>query len=109
MPFYSPLLRLKNLSPSLYPLKSLLFLLIISSLLFACAPQTPALGETLEPGVEVTVTLTSAPVIKYSGEGNVAFLSIEENGYAHLFIQNLEDLPLTRMTFGEWNDVAPAL
>jgi TolB protein len=105
MPFHSLLIRLKNLSP----VKSLLVLLIISSLLFACAPQTPTLNETLEPGVEVTVTLTTAPVIKYSGEGNAAFLSIEENGYAHLFLQNLEDLPLTRITFGEWNDIAPAL
>jgi TolB protein len=37
------------------------------------------------------------------------FLSIEENGYAHLFLFRSLDLTLTRITTGTWNDIAPAL
>jgi TolB protein len=99
MPFHFPPLRSRTI----------LSLLLAAFLLFACAPQTPTfVSETLEPVLEASLTPT-APVIKYSGEGNVTILSIEENGYAHLFLQNLEDLPLTRITYGEWNDLAPAL
>jgi TolB protein len=100
MPFHFPILKkiMQYASPC-----------ISAFVLVACASQIPAMNETQEVGIDVTATSTPAPVIKYSGEGNIAFLSMEENGYAHLFIQNLEDLPLTRITAGEWNDIAPAL
>lgn len=86
-------------------------LIILSLLLFGCTLREPS-----EAGTNSTVTLepifTSTPaVIRYSGEGNLVFLSIEENGYAHLFVQSNppQELPLTRITTGEWNDIAPAL
>ncbi|MBK9778638.1 MAG: PD40 domain-containing protein [Anaerolineales bacterium] len=38
-----------------------------------------------------------------------AFLSIEENGYAHLFLFRSLNMQLTRITTGSWSDIAPAL
>jgi len=93
------------------PTKILFSLTVISLLLFGCSQSTQA---TLVPdNISVPASeVTSTPaVIRYSGENNFIFLSIEENGYAHLFIQGErpQDLPLTRITTGEWNDTAPAL
>jgi TolB protein len=78
-------------------------------LLAACSKNTEA---TPVAEVENTPSPTSTPsIIRYGGENNFIILSIEEGGYAHLFIQreNPQDLPLTRITSGNWNDTAPAL
>lgn len=40
---------------------------------------------------------------------SVDFLSIEENGYAHLFVSHEAGSPMTRITSGDWSDIAPAL
>ncbi len=40
---------------------------------------------------------------------NVMILSIEENGYAHLFAYDPATAKLTRLTSGDWNDITPAL
>ncbi len=88
----------------------IIYALIISILLLsACTQQTL---PTQAPDVVMEATITPPPPeIKYSGEGNLVFLSIEENGFAHLFVQSsqLQDLPLTRLTTGSWNDTSPAL
>jgi TolB protein len=87
-------------------------LLIITSLfLFGCSQPTdvsPVPDNSPEP---IAIESTSAPVeVQFSGEDDGAiFLSIEENGYAHLFIIQPQGLPLTRITTGQWNDIAPAL
>lgn len=39
----------------------------------------------------------------------MVFLSIEENAYAHLFVFDPAGSTLTRITAGDWNDIAPAL
>jgi TolB protein len=36
-------------------------------------------------------------------------VSMSEGGYFHLFAFHPENLPLTRLTFGEWDDIQPAL
>ena len=76
-------------------------------LISGCSRQTetsPGGDSAAEP------TLTQTPIaIKYSGEGNLVFLSIEENGYAHLFVYHPQEFPLTRITSGDWNDTSPAL
>ncbi len=111
MPLHSPAF------PSIWSVKSpdfalsakILFLTLLSLLLFGCsrsAEAPPIAGST------PTIQATSTPsIIRYSGENNFIFLSIEENGYAHLFIQREQpqDLPLTRISTGNWNDIAPAL
>ncbi len=93
------------------PAKTVYYLIFVSLLLFGCAPRGPSEAGTSSP-VTFEPILTSTPaVIKYGGEGNLVFLSIEENGYAHLFVQSNppQELPLTRITTGEWNDITPAL
>ena len=100
--------------PVYFPNSSVKFsfaLTIVSLMLFGCSQSIKA---TLAPEVTVesTLAVTNTPnAIRYSGEGNLVFLSIEENGYAHLFIQSNppQKLPLTRITSGDWNDIAPAL
>ena len=91
------------------PAKISFVLIIISFLLFGCSQpsETPSI-----PTVTLEAVFTSTPaIVRYSGEGNLVFLSIEENGYAHLFVQSNppQELPLTRITAGDWNDIAPAL
>lgn len=85
-----------------------IILYMLSALmLFACRQQaesTPDRQSTAEP-----ITTQSAPPLQYSGKGNLVFLSIEENGYAHLFAYHPQDLPLTRITSSSWNDIRPAL
>jgi len=86
--------------------RRLLTLTLLGFLLFGCSQPT---GSTPEPSLP---SPTSTPsVIHYSGENNFIFLAIEEGGYAHLFVQreHPQDLPLTRISNGSWNDIAPAL
>jgi TolB protein len=83
----------------------LLITLILGLTLISCAPQA-----TLTPTptlVQATSTPSATPVpIK---PGDVMILSIEENGYAHLFAYAPGKLTLTRLTSGEWSDSEPAL
>ena len=102
----SPEVRRASKSRRLWP-----SLISLALLLLGCtreATATPVPAVTFEPAAVVT---TTPVVVRYSGEGNLVFLSIEENGYARLFVQSdpPQDLPLTRLTSGEWNDVTPAL
>lgn len=94
------------------PAKIFFALTILSLLLFGCTQPAETTPPPIIPTLEATEAATSTPsIIRYSGEGNLILLSIEENGYAHLFIQSnrSQDLPLTRITDGGWNDVAPTL
>jgi TolB protein len=43
------------------------------------------------------------------GAQDVVLLSLEENGHAHLFFYIPQQVPLTRLTYGEWDDTNPAL
>ena len=82
-------------------------LILTAILLLGCtkaSEATPVPEYTSEP----TVT-QPAPEIEYSGSGNLVFLSIEENGFAHLFAYHAKELPLTRITTGDWNDTSPAI
>lgn len=86
-------------------------LTLITSLLVSiasgCGQETvedmPTLTETGEP----VYTSTPHP-IRFSGEQDLILLSMEENGYAHLFAYTLGELPLLRLTYGEWDDIQPA-
>jgi len=86
----------------------ILYLLLITSLLFSACNQASQNVTSTEFVAEITVeeTATSLPV---SDGSDKVFLSIEENGYAHLFVYHPQNYPLTRITTGEWNDIAPAL
>ena len=87
--------------------RSLLF--IISLLLLGCSQPTDE-SPTPHNSPEPVIHFTSTPeAIQFGAEEGSIFLSIEENGYAHLFVVQPQGLPLTRITSGEWNDIAPAL
>ncbi len=91
------------------PVKTLFAITVFSLALLGCSQSTDA---TLNPEITIEPLVTSTPPAPgYSGQGNLVFLSIEENGYAHLFIQSIPPLefPLTRITTGIWNDTSPAL
>ncbi|MDL1912227.1 hypothetical protein FBQ81_16290 [Chloroflexi bacterium CFX6] len=80
--------------------------LILAALLAACSQetlQTPTLEEPPRP----TVTKESTPIVQDEAQ-EIVILSIEEDGYAHLFAYVPNQLPLTRLTNGNWDDIAPA-
>ncbi len=93
------------------PAKILFAFTITSLLLFGCSQSLEATPPPAAITTETPIATNTPDTIRYSGEGNLIFLSIEENGHAHLFVQSNrpQDLPLTRITNGEWNDIAPAL
>lgn len=89
--------------------RQIFFLVIISLLLSACLQpeaQNPT-APTPEPQSILIQDTPAPPSIDPASE--TAFLSIEENGYAHLFLFRSLDLQWTRITTGAWNDTAPAL
>lgn len=86
---------------------SLRVTLLTASLLLGACGQPEAQGTDVPTNEANVVEETSAPSVDPASEA--AFLSIEENGYAHLFLFRSEDSTLSRITTGEWNDIAPAL
>lgn len=88
--------------------KGIICIVLLISLLFSACRQNGQNAAPTESSPEINVeeTETSAPV---SFGSDVVFFSIEENGYAHLFLYHPQDASLTRITTGEWNDIAPAL
>jgi TolB protein len=84
---------------------TILFSLIGLSTL-RCSP-----GITNIPEITITIEPTSTekfiPIEPKNAEEVVIF-SFEEDGYAHLFAYIPEKLPLTRLTAGDWDDIAPA-
>ena len=93
-----PLFKLTSLNKSF-------LLAIFSLLLFAC---TQEIEPTLPPEALNVPTDTPVPT-PVDPASETAFLSIEENGYAHLFLFRSQTSHLTRITLGAWNDIAPAL
>jgi len=83
-----------------------LTILIAATVLFGCIQKT---AETSTPsGATETQTLPPTPV-PLSGQRDVMILSIEENGFAHLFAYVPGKLSLTRLTSGDWNDTTPSM
>ncbi len=68
------------------------------------ATQTPA----LEANPQVTETAEFVPTIPV-GAREMVILSMEEDGYAHLFMYIPNELPLTRLTADKWDDITPAV
>ena len=85
-------------------LPKLLPFIFFASLLVGCAQ--PNRSATLTPTVVPTNTQAASSNLKIQ---DVVLLSLEENGYAHLFFYVPGELPLTRITYGDWDDTDPAL
>lgn len=98
MPFHFPPQRAKTVY----------LLTFMSILLFGCSQPAETVSPTAQPEIEIQIEDTPAPNPSDDGR-DLIFLSIEENGYAHLFIFHPQGQPLIRITTGEWNDITPAL
>jgi TolB protein len=87
--------------------KRLLPILPLFLLLAAACSQvvtgTPAVDFTPES----TATQDFIPVVPKDAQ-EVVILSIEEDGHAHLFSYLPNEMTLTRLTNGDWDDIAPA-
>ena len=81
-------------------------LTLIGLAMLGCSQATaenPQTTVTSEP----TATEEFIPIVPKNAE-EIVILSIEEDGYAHLFAYIPEKMPLTRLTFGDWDDITPA-
>lgn len=86
---------------------TILIFIVLCILISACSQQSADVAPT--PIVTQENVVETEPTITLKDGSDFVFLSIEENGYAHLFLYHPQNYPLTRITTGEWNDVAPAL
>ena len=82
--------------------------LLIGSLLLGCAPQTAT--ETADPFPTFTATDTPdfIPTVP-AGTRETVIFAFEEDGYSHLFAYIPDQMPITRLTSGAWDDIAPAI
>ncbi|MGA7194151.1 MAG: hypothetical protein WBW94_11005 [Anaerolineales bacterium] len=81
-------------------------LIVLALTLIGCAPKATATSLPtfiIEPSETPTLTATPVP------PQDVMILSVEENGYAHLFAYIPAKLSLTRLTSGQWSDIDPAM
>ncbi|HLF74963.1 MAG TPA: hypothetical protein VI524_11485 [Anaerolineales bacterium] len=94
--------------PKTFPrLRILLTVLSLTGLsLPGCSPPATATPETTFTP-EPTLTEQFTPDAPRNAREMVIF-SYEEDGYAHLFAYIPEELPLTRLTAGDWDDITPA-
>jgi TolB protein len=83
----------------------ILIVLLFSSVLIGCNQNTNGTSGFTHTPEPILPTAISVP----SDSKDVMLLSIEENGYAHLFIVVPGELPLMRLTAGAWNDISPSL
>lgn len=54
-------------------------------------------------------TVQVSPVAPAGGPAVQIVVSLEENGYAHLFLFSPATSSFTRLTYGQWSDITPAL
>src|SRR5687767_14774830 len=79
---------------------------LIGLSIVGCSPgitDLPEITITTEP----TATEEFVPVIPKNTE-EIVILSFEEDGYAHLFAYIPENMPITRLTSGDWDDITPS-
>ncbi len=67
--------------------------------------------ELIEPTPTAKATQTIAPQVVGAGRSldGLRILSLSEHGYTRLFSHQLLGQPLTHLTYGEWDDLSPAL
>lgn len=81
-------------------------ILLLSALLLSACGGTPS----ATPVTSSVESATAQPLIYAPAMAqDLIVLSMEENGFAHLFVTIPGRLELTRITAGAWNDITPAL
>ena len=83
-------------------LPTFLALIIIISACSPTATETP-----FESTPNPTATDDFVPVMPKDAQ-EIVLLSLEEDGYSHLFAYIPNKMPLTRLTNGDWDDITPA-
>lgn len=98
----------RRLHPFIF--KSIYLLTLASLLVLGCTQSATLTAEPTDAFLPEIQPVEETPLPEpATGAEEAAFLSIEENGYAHLFLFQPGGLPLMRITSGDWNDIAPAL
>jgi len=94
-----------KLSSRFSALTAILSIILLGSL--SCSPQVTPTPETT---VAFEPTATEAEIIPTASRNSqeIVIFSFEEDGYAHLFMYAHENMPLTRITSGDWDDITPA-
>src|SRR5687768_11221577 len=76
---------------------------VLIGLLLGCTQsigtKPPEIVSTLATATETPELISTAA----TAERDMVILSFEEDGYAHLFAYIPEQLPLTRLTVGDWD------
>jgi len=83
-------------------------------------PTQTATEESLPPTLPASTPTPTQPIVNQpqiptlppASNGNLPGLivfSMSEAGYFHLFAYHPETLPITRLTYGEWDDLQPAI
>src|SRR5690349_4663966 len=74
-----------------------------------CTPQVPTATAATNNVIPPTASATKefVPAVPKNAQEMVVF-SYEEDGYAHLFAYIPNQLPYTRLTSGNWDDITPA-
>jgi TolB protein len=96
----------KTLLSRFLTLTAILCLIVIA--LLSCAPQITLTPETINPTASPSATQESIPIAAENNAKDLVILSYEEDGFAHLFAYSPNQMPLTRLTSGNWDDTAPA-
>ncbi len=86
-------------------LRLVLLLLLLSLALSSCGVAPTPTAVTLPTGEATLQPIINAPALAQ----DLIILSMEENGFAHLFVTIPGKLELTRITAGPWNDITPVL
>src|SRR5215510_13353890 len=90
------------------PFTLITLLVLVALILLSCSRQISTESpETTATMINSTETLGISATGSIESQGMVVF-SYEEDGYAHLFAYIPEQMPLTRLTSGNWDDITPA-
>ena len=76
--------------------------------LLGCAPQGTLTPEIINTTAPPTATQESIPVVAENNSKDMIIFSFEEDGFAHLFAYIPNQMPLTRLTSGNWDNIAPS-
>jgi TolB protein len=83
-------------------------LCLIAPALLSCAPQVTLTPDTTIATASPTATQEIIPIVAENTSQQMVILSYEEDGFAHLFAYIPNQMPLTRLTTGNWDDIAPS-
>ena len=75
-------------------------------------PAPPTLPALTPTPTQLVITQPEVPTLPLATNGALPGLivfSMSEAGYFHLFAYHPETLPITRLTYGDWDDLQPAI